>query len=191
MRKMGKPLKNVLGALLVLLIFLSAGAAVADELLVYTALEDDEIPGYLEIFKKAHPDIEIKIVRDSTGIVTAKLLAEKDNPQADVVWGTAATSLMLCDQAGMVAPYAPKGLEKVRPKMRDANNPPHWVGKYRRMRQPEAAYSPVPRRPFEPGVPRSIGHAQPGFLGHRFPDGFRHPANHGRRKRMGLPRQTT
>ena len=128
MRKWSKPLKTVIGVLLVLLVFLSTGAAVAEELLVYTALEDDEIPGYLELFKKVHPDIEVKIVRDSTGIVTAKLLAEKDNPQADVVWGTAATSLMLCDQAGMVEPYAPKGLEKVRPKMRDANNPPHWVG---------------------------------------------------------------
>jgi iron(III) transport system substrate-binding protein len=102
--------------------------ATAEDLLVYTALEDDEIPRYLSVFKKEYPNINVKIVRDSTGIVTAKLLAEKDNPQADVVWGTAATSLMLCDQAGMVQPYAPKGLEKVVPKMRDANNPPHWVG---------------------------------------------------------------
>ena len=97
-------------------------------ILVYTALEDDEIPRYLALFKKDHPDINVKIVRDSTGIVTAKLLAEKDNPQADVVWGTAATSLMLCDQAGMLVPYAPKGLEKVLPNMRDSKNPPHWVG---------------------------------------------------------------
>lgn len=102
--------------------------ATAEDLLVYTALEDDEIPRYLSLFKEEYPNINVKIVRDSTGIVTAKLLAEKDNPQADVVWGTAATSLMLCDQAGMVQPYAPKGLEKVVPKMRDANNPPHWVG---------------------------------------------------------------
>jgi iron(III) transport system substrate-binding protein len=100
----------------------------AEDLLVYTALEDDEIPGYLEIFKKEHPGIQIRIVRDSTGIVTAKLLAEKDNPQADVVWGTAATSLMLCDRAGMIEPYSPKGLEKVKPFMRDSRNPPHWVG---------------------------------------------------------------
>ena len=36
----------------------------------------------------------------STGAAAAEeLLAEKDNPQADVVWGTAATSLMLCDQS--------------------------------------------------------------------------------------------
>uniref|UniRef100_A0A7C4MPE9 Putative 2-aminoethylphosphonate ABC transporter substrate-binding protein n=1 Tax=Desulfatirhabdium butyrativorans TaxID=340467 RepID=A0A7C4MPE9_9BACT len=100
----------------------------AEELLVYTALEDDEIPKYLEIFKQEHPNIQIKIVRDSTGIITAKLLAEKGNPQADVVWGTAATSLMLCDQAGMLEPYSPKGIEKVKPFMRDARNPAHWVG---------------------------------------------------------------
>lgn len=102
--------------------------ACAEDLLVYTALEDDEIPRYLALFEKAHPDINVKIVRDSTGIITAKLLAEKDNPRADVVWGTAATSLMLCDQAGMVEPYAPKGVEKVRPKMKDKNTVPHWVG---------------------------------------------------------------
>lgn len=100
----------------------------AEELLVYTALEDDEIPKYLEIFKQEHPNIQVKIVRDSTGIITAKLLAEKGNPQADVVWGTAATSLMLCDQAGMLEPYSPKGIEKVKPFMRDARNPTHWVG---------------------------------------------------------------
>jgi len=105
-----------------------AGAAPAEEILVYTALEDDEIPRYRDLFKKAHPEITVKIVRDSTGIVTAKLLAEKANPQADLIWGTAATSLMLCKQAGMLVPYAPKGLEKVRNFMRDKDAAPSWVG---------------------------------------------------------------
>ena len=128
MKKLAPKVSVVLSTLFLLASLIGVCAAGAEELLVYTALEDDEIPIYLDLFKKAHPNIEIKIVRDSTGIVTAKLLAEKDNPQADVVWGTAATSLMLCDQAGMVEPYAPKGIEKVRPKMRDANKVPHWVG---------------------------------------------------------------
>jgi len=104
------------------------GLARAGEILVYTALEDDEYPGYLELFKKDHPDITVKVVRDSTGIITAKLLAEKDNPQADVVWGTAATSLLVCDQNGMLEGYAPKNLDKVASQFRDAANPPHWVG---------------------------------------------------------------
>ncbi len=109
-------------------LLLSARIVLAEELLVYTALEDDEIPNYLALFQKAHPDIQVKIVRDSTGIVTAKLLAEKDNPRADVVWGTAATSLMLCKQAGMLEPYAPKDLSKVLVYMRDPADPPSWVG---------------------------------------------------------------
>jgi iron(III) transport system substrate-binding protein len=113
---------------LCLLIFAPASVIAAEEILVYTALEDDEIPKYLAVFKKQHPDITVKIVRDSTGIITAKLLAEKANPQADVVWGTAATSLMLCKQAGMLEPFAPKGLENVKAFMRDPANPPAWVG---------------------------------------------------------------
>jgi iron(III) transport system substrate-binding protein len=100
----------------------------AEDLLVYTALEDDQIPRYLESFKKQHPEITVKIVRDSTGIVTAKLLAEKGNPQADVVWGTAATSLLILDQEGMLAAYAPKGVEKVAAQFKDSRNPPQWVG---------------------------------------------------------------
>jgi iron(III) transport system substrate-binding protein len=97
-------------------------------LTVYTALEDDQISGYLESFKAQHPDIEVNIVRDSTGIITAKLLAEADNPQADVVWGIAASSLLVADQQGLLEPYAPAGLEAVNPRFRDANDPPKWVG---------------------------------------------------------------
>ncbi len=98
------------------------------ELLIYTALEDDEVPVYLESFKKAHPNIKIKTIRDSTGVITAKLLAEKENPQADVIWSISATSLIVLENANLIEPYAPKGLDKVNPKMKDSANPPAWVG---------------------------------------------------------------
>ncbi|MHA6530442.1 putative 2-aminoethylphosphonate ABC transporter substrate-binding protein [Paenibacillus sp. BAC0078] len=98
------------------------------ELTIYTALEDDQIQAYLETFKQAHSDVKINIVRDSTGIITAKLLAEKDNPQADIVWGLAATSLLVLNQNNMLEPYAPKGVERVIPEFKDTANPPTWVG---------------------------------------------------------------
>ncbi len=108
----------------------TAGVATSDDstLTVYTALEDDQISGYLESFQAQHPDIDVNIVRDSTGIITAKLLAEADNPQADVVWGTAASSLLVAEERGLLEPYAPAGLEGVNPKFRDEANPPQWVG---------------------------------------------------------------
>jgi iron(III) transport system substrate-binding protein len=106
----------------------AGGAAARTALTVYTAIEADDLKKYAARFNEDHPDIEIKWVRDSTGVVTAKLLAEKANPQADVVWGLAATSLMVLKQEGMLLPYAPKGLEKLDAQFRDRDNPPAWVG---------------------------------------------------------------
>jgi len=108
---------------------LTIGAAQAQtKLTVYTALEADQLKEYKQAFEKDNPGIEIQWVRDSTGIVTAKLLAEKANSQADVVWGLAATSLMLLDAEGMLAAYAPAGLDKVNAKFRDPRPAPTWVG---------------------------------------------------------------
>jgi len=109
---------------------LFAQLASAGEITVYTALEDDQIRPYLAPFTAEHPDIKVNMVRNSTGIIAAKILAEKDNPQADIIWGVAATALMRADKAGILAPYAPKGLEAIEKKFRDTKNEkaPHWVG---------------------------------------------------------------
>ena len=102
--------------------------AAKTELTVYTALEAEQLKTYKAAFEKANPDVEIKWVRDSTGIITAKLLAEKARPQADAVWGLAASSLAILDQQGMLQSYAPKDLGKIGGNYRDAANPPAWVG---------------------------------------------------------------
>ncbi len=107
---------------------LTGVAAAKATLTVYTAIEADDLKKYAARFNEDHPEIEIKWVRDSTGIVTAKLLAEKANPQADVIWGLAATSLLVLKPEGLLLPYAPKGLDKLDPLFRDKDNPPAWVG---------------------------------------------------------------
>jgi iron(III) transport system substrate-binding protein len=108
----------------------AAGSALAQktQLLVYTALETDQLKAYEQGFYKEVNDVEIRWVRDSTGVVTAKLLAEKANPQADVVMGVAASSLALLDQNGMLHPYAPINLDAIMMKYRDSRNPPAWWG---------------------------------------------------------------
>jgi iron(III) transport system substrate-binding protein len=100
----------------------------ATELTVYTAVEAEDLKKYAKAFNAINPDIKIKWVRDSTGIVTAKLLAEKKNPVADVVWGLAATSLMLLKEEGMTHGYAPKGVDLLDKKFVDTAKPPHWTG---------------------------------------------------------------
>ncbi|WP_088278427.1 putative 2-aminoethylphosphonate ABC transporter substrate-binding protein [Ideonella sp. A 288] len=103
-------------------------AAQKTTLLVYTALETDQLKAYQEGFNKVEPNIELKWVRDSTGVITAKLLAEKANPQADVVMGVAASSLALLDRNGMLEPYKPLNLDAIMSQYRDKKNPPAWFG---------------------------------------------------------------
>ena len=98
------------------------------QLLVYTALETDQLKAYEQGFYREVNDVEIRWVRDSTGVITAKLLAEKANPQADVVMGVAASSLALLDSQGMLIPYAPINLDAIMMKYRDPKNPPAWFG---------------------------------------------------------------
>ena len=98
------------------------------KLVVYTAAEADQIPAYEASFKKAHPDIDLLWVRDSTGVVTAKLLAEKQAPRADVVFALAATSMIELDRQGLLEPYAAKGVDRLEQRFRDGQTPPHWTG---------------------------------------------------------------
>lgn len=108
----------------------SAGKAAEDEkvLNVYTALEDEQVTDYLEEFKELYPDVEVNITRESTGVITSKLLAEKENPVADVVWGLSATSLLVLQQEGMLEAYAPEGVDRILPQFKDDAEVPSWVG---------------------------------------------------------------
>src|SRR3982750_3062983 len=73
--------KALVGAVLVAASF--AALAQKTTLTVYTALETDQLKAYEAGFTKVNPNIELKWVRDSTGVITANLLAEKANPPAD------------------------------------------------------------------------------------------------------------
>jgi len=95
---------------------------------VYTALETDQIKAYQESFNKSYPDVEIKWTRDSTGIITAKFLAEKAKPVADVVMGVAASSMAVFDREGLLQGYAPANLKAVNPRFTSGGAQPTWVG---------------------------------------------------------------
>jgi len=99
-----------------------------ERLIVYTAAEADQLPAYAAAFAHAHPEIELVWVRDSTGIVTAKLLAEKKAPQADVVFALAATSMMLLDDEGILGAYTPKQAQRLNARFLDPRHPAHWTG---------------------------------------------------------------
>jgi iron(III) transport system substrate-binding protein len=95
---------------------------------VYTALEPDQLAQYKQAIEADVPSVEVSWVRDSTGVITARFLAEKDNPRADVVWGLAASSLALFDAQGLLVPYSPKDAGQLKPVFRSGKNPETWTG---------------------------------------------------------------
>jgi iron(III) transport system substrate-binding protein len=128
MTRSSTALLRVFGAMALAMAF-SADASAKTVLKVYTALEEEQLPVYKEAFEKANPDIEIEWQRDSTGVITARLLAEKGNRQADAIWGLAATSLMLLDKEGMLEAYKPKGFDEIKDQFKDTRaEGPMWVG---------------------------------------------------------------
>ncbi len=118
------------GLAALLSLFVAAHAHAQSKLTVYTALETEQLAPYKTAFEKANPDVEIEWVRDSTGIITARLLAEKANPQADVVWGLAASSLlMLSTRTGMLDALRAEGPGRDQAEVHARQpTPPTWVG---------------------------------------------------------------
>ena len=129
---MARRIRDAALALIVtaLVVAAAAGPAVAQKqtVVAYTAIENEQITEYMKAIGKALPNIDLKLLRLSTGDISARFMAEKDNMQADVIWGVGATNILIFKNAGMLEPYAPKGLDKIVPLFRDKDNPPAWVG---------------------------------------------------------------
>ncbi len=102
------------------------GTATAKEtVVVYTSLETEETVDYLELAKKELPDLDIQAIRLSTGELGARMLAEKDNPQADCIWGWAVTNMSEFVPKGMLVKYKPKGWDKIPAHFKDPKG--YWT----------------------------------------------------------------
>jgi iron(III) transport system substrate-binding protein len=92
---------------------LLGGAAQAGTLTAYSALEEDEIAEYVAAAKKALPDVDLKVLRLSTGDLGARILAEASNPQHDVIWGWAVTNMLDPRVLALLEPYRARGADKL------------------------------------------------------------------------------
>lgn len=99
-----------------------ASPVMADALTIYSALEEEEIAIYLDAAQAAMPDLEIDVLRLSTGKLGARLLAEAGNPQADLVWGWAVTAMMDPQVLELLEPVKIAGTEALAPEFRDADD---------------------------------------------------------------------
>jgi iron(III) transport system substrate-binding protein len=86
---------------------LAAPAVMAKQLVIYNA-SDSVNSAVVEAFKAEHPDIDVQVVSGSTGPIAERAIAEKANPQADIVYLVNEDALDQLKQAGVFEPYQPK-----------------------------------------------------------------------------------
>jgi iron(III) transport system substrate-binding protein len=87
----------------------------------YTSLETEQLAIYKAEIEKAVPDADIQWVRDATGVITARILAEKASPKADIILALAASSLLLFKKEGLLETYQPAGAEALKPQFKSAD----------------------------------------------------------------------
>lgn len=125
---MFKPLRALALAAVALTLAAGSFAQSRTKLTIYSALENEQLAPFKAAIERAVPEAEVEWVRDSTGVITARFLAEKDNPKADMVLGLAASSMLLFEQANLLEPYTPAGSEQLRAAFRDTKAPTSWTG---------------------------------------------------------------
>lgn len=113
---------------LALVLGLAPAAAQRTKVTIYTSLENDQLGPFKQAIEAAVPEAEVVWVRDSTGVITARFLAEKDNPRADMVLGHAATALLVFEKMGLLETYKPKGVDTLKEVFRDSKDPYTWTG---------------------------------------------------------------
>ena len=105
-------------------LIIAPAPARAQKVVLYTASNADIEKAILDAFAKAHPEIKVDAINLSTGPIVQRAIAEKANPQADVVWMINNVALDQLKAAGVFEPYEPKGA-KVADEFRDPDG--FWV----------------------------------------------------------------
>ncbi|WP_255467889.1 putative 2-aminoethylphosphonate ABC transporter substrate-binding protein [Reyranella sp. CPCC 100927] len=97
-------------------------------LTVYTALDTDQLAAFKKAAEADVPNIDIVWVREGTGVVASRIIAERNNPRADLIWGLAVTSVIMLEERGLIEPYTPKDASELDPAFVDDKKPMAWTG---------------------------------------------------------------
>jgi iron(III) transport system substrate-binding protein len=100
-----------------------------NQLTVYSALPDQEIPTYFNAFEK-DTGIHVNYVRLSAGEMMARIAAEKNNPQASVMHAGGSDTYVAAIKEDLLAPYQSTELTNIPQSYHDASGiwNPIYVG---------------------------------------------------------------
>jgi len=91
----------------------------------YTIWPEKYSTPVFEAFTK-ETGIKVNFIRLSSGEALARIIAEKKNPQVDVLFGGPADTFAAGVKEDVFEPYSPTGADKIPAKYKDPNK--HWIG---------------------------------------------------------------
>lgn len=114
-------MKKIISVLLVLLMVASLAFAqaageekaapaaatkdIGDKLVVYFAGSQDQADLMTDLWKEVYPNCELEFVMQGSGELTARIEAEKDLPQGDIMYGGSFSIYSGLEQKGLLQPY--------------------------------------------------------------------------------------
>jgi iron(III) transport system substrate-binding protein len=111
-------------ALLGLALFVPTLAAAADTLNVYSIWPENWARPMFQEFEKA-TGIQVNFVRFSSGEALARVIAEKNNPRVDVLFGGPVETFAAGINEGLFEPYKPPSFAVLPPRFRHADG--QWI----------------------------------------------------------------
>ncbi len=118
----------MIGALVLLCLggfFVSAGECQGKKLLLYSALLEYPQARLLAAYAE-ETGTKAEYLRMSTGELVARVLAEKQNPKADVIIGLSSETIDVIKAQGVTLPYPVPARKDIRPRFYDEKG--HWQG---------------------------------------------------------------
>ena len=113
----------------VLLWLVTVNLSVAEEVVIYTSLDQVFSEPVLQAFEK-ETGIRVKAVYDveaskTTGLVN-RLIAERPNPRADVFWNSEVGRTLVLKDKGVLTPYVSPSAADIPDQFKDAEG--YWTG---------------------------------------------------------------
>ena len=103
-------------------------AASRPKLTIYTASQKEQVAATAARVAEILPEADVEWVRASAGVTTERVLAERDQPKADMIVGLSAASMLVLEKAGLLETYMPAGVEQIRSSFRDPDAPYSFTG---------------------------------------------------------------
>jgi len=115
------------GFVLCLALVAGGPAGAAEEVVVYSSVDEENAKKLLDAFTRA-TGVQVRFTFLSSGPAVARLEAERGNPRADVWFGAPSENHVAAKEKGLTQPYVSPNAKDLAPKFRDKDG--YWTSFY-------------------------------------------------------------